>query len=206
MTEQIPCQDVPRTDRKISTAKQFSRAVEARCSHAKGSPPKLPPLRASMALNRQQMSIQQRRGRPDFLRKFEPHAARSERLRGSLRHRPLFDNCCGASPRGSRACLNASTHFRLRRYLGTETAGCPPPAGQCNLRPRFGFTDIRVTQFTEMLWARGTPAPLVTLWKPLAPLRRGFSLRSSSPRHSLPLIEVWLLTHPPHIAGPHTRT
>ena len=34
-----------------------------------------------------------------------------------------------------------------------------------------------------MLWARGTPAPLVTLWKPLAPLRRGFSLRSSSPRH-----------------------
>jgi hypothetical protein len=96
--------------------------------------------------------------------------------------------------------------LRLRRYLGPETAGCPPPARQCNLRPRFGFTDLRVTQFTEMLWARGTPAPLVTLWKPLAPLRRGFSLRSSSPRHSLPLIEVWLLTHPPHIAGPHTGT
>ena len=36
-----------------------------------------------------------------------------------------------------------------------------------------------------MLWARGTPALLVTLWKPLAPLRRGFSLRSSSPRHPL---------------------
>ena len=56
------------------------------------------------------------------------------------------------------------------------------------LRPRFGGTFFyrhpRDTICGNVVGA-GHSGPLVTLWKPLAPLRRGFSLRSSSPSHPL---------------------
>ena len=81
------CQDVPRTDRKISTTQQFSRAADAICSHEQRGSPKAAPVRASMALDRQ-YNVAATVRQAIFLRETEPRAARSERSVAGSKIRP----------------------------------------------------------------------------------------------------------------------
>ena len=123
-------------------------------------------------------------------------------------------SCSSGMPRAG-AVAAVSRHFERHPLLGggdlTAWLGMEDSNWQIRpraSRPRFGGTFFyrhpRDTIYGNVMGA-GHSGPAGYPLEALSPASAGLFLRSSSPRHPLPLIEVWLLTHPPHIAGPHTR-